>query len=51
MAGLFKVPLNASASSWSMSRSSQLGVIRKLAEGALYPIIQVINEVLKRNWP
>ena len=42
-----QVLLNGSAACQCIHHSSQFGVISKLAEGALRPIIQVIDEEVK----
>ncbi|KAK4830289.1 hypothetical protein QYF61_009492 [Mycteria americana] len=39
-----KVPLDGRTALWYISHYSQFGVICKLAEGALYLIVQIINE-------
>jgi len=39
-----QVLLNGSTEFWCISHSSQLPIISKLAEGALYPFIQVTDE-------
>ena len=39
-----EVPLGGSATSWCLSHSSQCGIVSKLAEGALCPIIQSTSE-------
>ncbi|KAK4811750.1 hypothetical protein QYF61_005318 [Mycteria americana] len=39
-----KVPLDVSTTFWHLSHSFQFGVIYKLAEGTLCPIVQIINE-------
>ncbi|GAB0184000.1 hypothetical protein GRJ2_000865300 [Grus japonensis] len=45
-----EVPLDGSMTLWPISHSSQLYVIRKLAEDTLCPIIQIINEEVERDW-
>ena len=42
-----KVPLDSSMTLWLISHSSPFCVICKLAQGALCPIVQVINEEVK----
>ena len=44
-----QVSLNGSTAFWCVSHSSQLHIIRKLAEGAIYPSIQVTDEDVKQN--
>ena len=44
------VPPNRSMTIWSINLSSQFHVVCKLAEGALGPIIQAINEDGKQFW-
>ncbi|KAK4832039.1 hypothetical protein QYF61_020554 [Mycteria americana] len=44
-----EVPLNGSTVIWCISHSSQFGVICKLAESTLYPVIQMINEDVKQD--
>lgn len=55
LVGLFlqpvKVPLNGGTSLWCISQYSQFFIICKLAEGALSPIIQVINGDVKQCGP
>ena len=46
---LVQVPLNGSTTLWCIGPSSQFGVICKLAEGALCPIIQIINEIVQQD--
>ncbi|KAK4828308.1 hypothetical protein QYF61_025320 [Mycteria americana] len=45
-----EVPLDGSTTLWHTSCSSQFGVICKLAEGTLCPIIQIINEDVEQDW-
>ncbi|GAB0175715.1 cAMP-dependent protein kinase inhibitor alpha [Grus japonensis] len=45
-----KIPPDGSMILWFISLCSQFGVICKLAEGTLYPIIQIINEDVKQDW-
>lgn len=44
-----KVPLDGSKTLWCIGCSSQFGVISKLAESPLCPIIQMINEDVKED--
>ena len=44
------VPPNSSTPIWYISHSSQFRIISKLAEGALCPIIRIINEGVEENW-
>ena len=41
---LVQVSLNGSTGFWCVSHSFQLCIISKIAEGVLYPFIQVIDE-------
>ena len=45
-----KVPLDGIPSLQRVDRTTQLGVIGKLAEGALNPTVYVINEDIKQYW-
>ena len=45
-----EVPLDGSTTLWPISQSSQFCVICKLAEGTLWPIIQIINEDVEQDW-
>ena len=50
--GPFLQPVsNGSTSVWSISHSFQFCIMYKLAEGAVCPNIQVINEEVKQCWP
>ena len=42
-----RIPLTSSPALYCTGNSPQLGVLRKLAESALLPTIQVINENIK----
>ena len=44
-----QVSLDGSTAFWCISHSSQRGIISKLAEVTLYPIIQVIDEYIKQD--
>lgn len=45
-----QIPLTSSPALYCTDDSPQLGVLRKLAESALLPTIQVINENIKHYW-
>ncbi|GAB0186707.1 ectonucleotide pyrophosphatase/phosphodiesterase family member 3 [Grus japonensis] len=45
-----EVPLDGSMTLWHISHSSQFGVISRLAEGTLCPIMQIINEDVELYW-
>ena len=47
---LVQVPLDGILSLRHVDRTTQLGVICKLAEGALNPAIYVIDEDIKQYW-
>ncbi|KAK4810846.1 hypothetical protein QYF61_008818 [Mycteria americana] len=47
---LVQVPLNGIPSFWRVNSTTQLGVICKLAEGALDPTVNVIDEDIKQYW-
>lgn len=42
--------LNGSTTLWPISHSFQLCVICKLADGKIFPILQIVNEDLKQGW-
>jgi len=42
--------LMVSSTAWCVSHSSQLLILSKLAEGALYHFIQVIGEDVEQEW-
>ena len=46
-----EVPLKGSTPIWCTRPSSQFRIICKYAKGALYSIIQIINEEVKQYWP
>ena len=45
-----QIPLTSSPALYCIDDSPQLGVLRKLAESALLPTVQVINESIKHYW-
>lgn len=45
-----QVLLNSSTSFWCVSYSSQIHIVSKLAEGALYPVIQVVVGDIEQDW-
>ncbi|KAK4815938.1 hypothetical protein QYF61_010195 [Mycteria americana] len=45
------VPLQSLPTLQQINTPTQLGVICKLTEGALNPLIQIINKDVKQNWP
>ncbi|KAK4826957.1 hypothetical protein QYF61_012806 [Mycteria americana] len=47
---LVQVPLDDNASSWCVNCTTQLGVICKLAEGALNLAVNVIDENIEQHW-
>jgi len=46
-----KVPLNGISSLQCVSRTTQLGVVGRLAEGALSPSVHVTDKDVKQHWP
>jgi len=42
--------MTGSTAFWHVSLSSQLDIIYKLAEGGLYPFIQVTDENVEQDW-
>ncbi|KAK4832110.1 hypothetical protein QYF61_020737 [Mycteria americana] len=46
-----QVPLRSLPTLKQINTPTQLGVICKLAEGALDPLIQIIDKDVKQNWP
>jgi len=45
------IPLYGLSTTRQMNTSSQLSIICKLTEGALSPLIQIINKDIKQSWP
>ncbi|GAB0181886.1 cAMP-dependent protein kinase inhibitor alpha [Grus japonensis] len=45
-----EVPLDGITAFWYIIHSFQFGVICKLAEGTLCPIIQIVNEEIEQDW-
>lgn len=43
-------PLQSRLTLWQINTLFPFGVICKLAEGALDPLVQVINNDIKQNW-
>ncbi|KAK4825521.1 hypothetical protein QYF61_000034 [Mycteria americana] len=48
--GPVQVPLDGSTTLWCINHSSEFGVISKLAEDTLCPIIHIMNEDVKQDW-
>ena len=46
-----EVPLNGSTTIWCISHPSQFCIICELAEGALCPIVHIINEDVEQYCP
>ncbi|KAK4826200.1 hypothetical protein QYF61_006144 [Mycteria americana] len=46
-----QVPLQSLPALKQINTPTQLGVICKLAEGALDPLVQIIDKDIKQNWP
>ncbi|KAK4829474.1 hypothetical protein QYF61_004764 [Mycteria americana] len=46
-----QVPLQSLPTLKQINTPAQLGVICKLTEGALNPFVQIIDKVIKQNWP
>ncbi|KAK4815935.1 hypothetical protein QYF61_010192 [Mycteria americana] len=46
-----QVPLQSIPTLMQINTPAQLGVICKLTEGALNPLIQIIDKDIKQNWP
>ncbi|PKU49265.1 solute carrier family 22 member 7- hypothetical protein [Limosa lapponica baueri] len=50
LSSLSKVPLDGIPSLQHVDCATQLGVISKLAESALYPTVRVSNKDVKQHW-
>jgi len=46
-----QIPLQSLPTLEQISTPAQLGVICKLTEGALDPLIQIIGKDIEQNWP
>lgn len=48
---MFKIPVQNLPALQQMSTPTQLGVVSKLTEDALDPLIQIIDKNINQNWP
>ncbi|PKU34227.1 protein hook hypothetical protein [Limosa lapponica baueri] len=46
-----QMPLQSLSTLKHIDTPAQLGVVCKLTEGALYPLVQIIDKDVKENWP
>jgi len=46
-----QIPLQSLPTLQQIDTPAQLGVICKLAEGALNPLMQITDKVIKQDWP
>jgi len=48
---LVQIPLQSLPTLRTINTPTQPGVLRKLTEGALDPLIEIIDKDIKQNWP
>ena len=46
-----QIPLRSLPALWQINAATQLGVTCKLGEGALDPLIRIVDKDIKQNWP